>query len=757
MRYAGKVPKATTKKKATPSRRKTPLVTAGSRLVIVESPAKARTIAPLLGRAYSVRASLGHVRDLPKSQLGVSPDKNFEPKYLVPKEKKSVVDELRDAAKKAGTVYLATDPDREGEAISWHLIEAAEIKEVPIRRVVFHEITPEAIKEAFDHPREIDMDLVNAQQARRVLDRLVGYSLSPVLWRKVRRGLSAGRVQSVALRMIVEREREIENFVPQEYWSIDADLVKEGATNGARRRNAEGTFRATLVNLAGKRGRISIPNQAEADRLTAELRPAIYKTRDVTKKPSTRNPEPPFTTSTLQQEASRKLNFTAQRTMAVSQQLYEGLNIGEPNPVGLITYMRTDSVRLADSAIDQIRQYIRRAYGGDFVPKASRRFTTRSRGAQEAHEGIRPTSALREPAQIRSRLTVEQFRLYDLIWKRAVASQMASASLENLSVDVEAQNQTSNNTYLLRATHSQVVFRGYQVLYQEGSDDSSDEDNPRTSRLPELRAGEPLTLHELDPKQHFTQPPPRYTDATLVKALEANGIGRPSTYAAILSTIQQRDYARKEKRQYIPQEVGFIVNDLLTLHFPEVVDIRFTAKMEDELDDIAAGKREWVPVVKEFYDPFSADVERANIAIPKVKVEPEPTGELCEKCGKPMVYRLGRFGRFMACSGFPECRNAKPILNLIGVPCPKDGGEIVQKRTKRGRPFYGCANFPNCDFTSWERPIPEPCPVCGGLLVQARAGTAKCTQGDYTGRIPGARVRRATREEEQELATAGSR
>ena len=722
----------------------------GSRLVIVESPAKARTFAPLLGRSYSVRASLGHVRDLPKSQLGVAPEQNFQPKYLVPTEKRGVVDELRAAAKKADTVYLATDPDREGEAISWHLIEAAEIREVPIRRVVFHEITPEAIREAFAHPREIDMDLVNAQQARRILDRLVGYSLSPVLWRKIRKGLSAGRVQSVALRMIVEREREIENFVPQEYWSIEADLAKQEAGSVRPRRGA--TFRAGLVNLAGKRGRIQIPNQGAANGLVTDLRPASYKVKEVTTKAASRQPEPPFTTSTLQQEAARKLSFTAQRTMAVAQQLYEGLNIGEANPVGLITYMRTDSVRVAESAIEQTRQYIQRAYGGDFIPKAPRRFTTRSRGAQEAHEGIRPTSTLREPAQIRSRLTPEQFRLYDLIWKRMVASQMAAAALENLTVDVEAHNGESDHRYLLRATHSQVMFPGFQVLYQEGTDDSQDETADR-AKLPELVAGEPLTLAELEAKQHFTQPPPRYTDASLVKALEANGIGRPSTYAAILSTIQGRGYVQKERRQYLPQELGYLVNDLLTENFPEVVDIGFTARMEDELDDIAAGKREWVPVVKEFYDPFSADIARANTGIAKVKIEPEPTGESCEKCGRPMVYRLGRFGRFQACSGFPDCRNTKPVLNVIGVACPKDGGEIVQKRTKRGRPFYGCANFPSCDFTNWDRPLPQACPSCGGLLVQARAGAAKCTQCGYTGVTRRAR-RDGQEAPEEELAAA---
>ena len=733
----------------------------GMGLVIVESPAKARTIAPFLGRDYSVRASLGHVRDLPKSQLGVATDQNFQPKYMVPAEKKTVVDELRDLAKKATTVYLATDPDREGEAISWHLIEAADIKDVPIQRVVFHEITPEAIKEAFAHPRQIDMDLVIAQQARRILDRLVGYSLSPVLWRKVRKGLSAGRVQSGALRMIVEREREIENFVPQEYWSLDADLAKLrealDAVPARTLRQAQGTspqsgvFKATLQNVAGKRGKIQISNQAESQRLVDDLRPAAYKVASVSKKTSNRQPEPPFTTSTLQQEASRKLNFTAQRTMSIAQQLYEGLDGGE-GTVGLITYMRTDSVRVADVAIEQTRQYIQRAYGGDFIPGKPRVFTTRSKGAQEAHEGIRPTATTREPAQIRSRLSQDQYRLYDLIWKRMVASQMAAAALDSITVDVDAKNETSGNAYILRATNTQVTFPGYQILYSEGKDETNEEEE-RNNLLPPLAQDEPLNLRELDPKQHFTQPPPRYNDATLVKALEANGIGRPSTYAATLSTIQARGYVQKEKRQFLPQEIGYLVNDLLTEHFPEVVDIGFTARMEDELDDIAAGKLEWVPVLRKFYDPFSADVARANVAIPKIEFKPEPTGELCEKCGKPMVYRLGRFGRFMACSGFPNCRNAKPILDIIGVKCPKDGGEIVAKRTKRGRVFYGCANFPECDFTSWEKPLPEPCPNCGGLLVQGRGGAGRCTLCEYTAEAP---ARNGSKRPARELAAVNS-
>ncbi len=760
---------ASSKKTGSPGKSKPaaakPVRTAGVRggsLVVVESPAKARTIAPFLGSGYTVKASLGHVRDLPKSRLGVDVDHEFEPKYLVPKEKKAVVDDLKAAARSARAIYLATDPDREGEAISWHLLEAGEMAGVPIRRVVFHEITPEAIREAFEHPRDIDMNLVNAQQARRVVDRLVGYSLSPVLWRKIRGGLSAGRVQSVALRMVVDREREILNFVPQEYWTIEAELTKAGAVPAGRKPGKADLFRAALVNLAGKRGRLAIPDQKTAGDLVADLKPAAYKVTAVNKKQTQRQPQPPFTTSTLQQEASRKLGFTAQRTMSVAQHLYEGLDIGDGSPVGLITYMRTDSVRVAGVAIHQARQYIQQKYGGDFVPRSPRQFTQRARGAQEAHEAIRPTAISREPERLRGRLTSEQFRLYELVWKRMVASQMANASVETVTVDVDARNAQTSHSYLLRAASSLVVFPGYQVLYSESKDDDDNEEELAQAALAKLSATDPLALQGLDPKQHFTQPPGRYTDATLVKALETNGIGRPSTYAAILSTLQDRGYAHKEKRQYLADELGFLVCDLLTEHFPQIVDIQFTAHMEDELDEIAEGKQEWVPVVREFYQPFAKAIERANELIPKVEFTPEPTGDACEKCGQPMVFRLGRFGKFIACSGFPNCRNTRPILNTLGVKCPKDGGELAVKRGRqRGRIFYGCANFPACDFTSWDKPLAEPCPQCGGLMVQPRAGKSKCTKCGYgSGSSPAAKGKAAAgakrpKAPARQLATAG--
>ncbi len=716
----------------------------GKSLVIVESPAKARTIGPILGSAFVVEASLGHVRDLPKSTLGVSVDDEFMPKYLIPREKKALVNQLKSYAKTAKTVYLATDPDREGEAIAWHLVQAGEMEDRPLQRVVFHEITPEAIKEAFEHPLSINMDLVYAQQARRILDRLVGYSLSPVLWKKVRSGLSAGRVQSVALRMIVEREREVRSFTPQEYWTIDTELGKALPAAGRRSAKAD-SFVATLVNLAGKRGRIAVNNQTSAQKLVADLKASNFKVASITKKDSHRQPQAPFTTSTLQQEAARKLGFTAQRTMAVAQQLYEGLNVGQGGSVGLITYLRTDSVRVAETAIDQARTYIRSAFGGDFVPKSPRRYTQRSKGAQEAHEAIRPTSIARTPDEVRSVLTTDQRRLYELIWKRMVASQMANANLETTSADVEATKDASKDTYILRSSETRVVFPGYQTLYQESQDDDNqDQDSPKRGRrdaaaalLASLQKGDALDLRQIDPLQHFTQPPPRFSDASLVKALEANGIGRPSTYAAIIGTLQGRGYVHREQRQLVPQELGEVVNDLLTEHFPEVVDIGFTARLEGELDDIAAGDQTWVPVVREFYQPFSKNVEQAYEEIQKIKLTPEYTGDNCELCGSQLLYRVGRYGRFIACSGFPACRFTKPILKLMNVKCPRDEGELVEKRGRQGRRiFYGCANFPACEFTSWDKPIPQPCPSCGGMLTEPRRGRAKCTQCDYTGVVP---------------------
>jgi DNA topoisomerase-1 len=685
-------------------------------LVIVESPAKAKTVSRIVGNRYSVKASLGHVRDLPKSKLGVDVENDFAPKYLVPKAKTAVVRQIREAAKKASAVYLATDPDREGEAISWHLVQAAQLDDMPLRRVVFHEITKEAVTDAFRHSRGIDMDLVNAQQARRILDRLVGYKLSPLLWRKVRRGLSAGRVQSVALRMVVDREREIEGFIPREYWSIDAELKKIAE---------EESFRASLIGLIdGKK--IEIQSEKEAKRIVTELKRVSYAVVQVRKKDLSRQPAPPFTTSTLQQEGWRKLRFSAKRTMAIAQQLYEGLPMGKEGTVGLITYMRTDSTRVASSALNEARAYIKEKYGADFLPPRPRIFAKKAKAAQEAHEAIRPTSVRREPDIIKRYLNRDQFRLYELIWKRMVASQMSPVLLDTTSVDIEAKDQMS---YLLRATSSVIKFPGFTILYSEGKDDAQEE---RMVTLPPLVKGEKLQLLALFPDQHFTQPPPRYTEATLVKALEERGIGRPSTYAPILSTIQERGYVEKADGRFHPLELGLVVSDLLSQHFPDIVDPKFTAQMEDGLDQIARGERQWVPFLQDFYQPFEKSLKMADERMEKVKVVDEPTDETCEQCGRPMVIKLGRYGRFIACSGYPECKNTRPLVVKIGVKCPKCGGDLVQRQTKKRRTFYGCANYPACDFATSDKPIPQPCPQCGGLMAMRGKKMAKCLKCEFS-------------------------
>jgi len=607
-------------------------------LVIVESPAKARTISRILGQGYTVKASWGHVRDLPKRELGIDVENGFAPKYVVIKGRQKQLREIKEAARKASAVYLATDPDREGESISWHLVQAAGLEKRPLKRVIFHEITTEAVEKSFHHPRGIDMLLVNAQQARRILDRLVGYKISPILWAKIKRGLSAGRVQSVALRIIVDRERDIEGFVPEEYWSIEVELSKEGASS----------FWAKLVG-------VDIGCEAEAQRLSAELEKASYTVSAVREKKMARRPAPPFITSTLQQEAWRKLRFSAKRTMVIAQQLYEGLPVGEKGSVGLITYMRTDSTRVSAQALAETRAYIERQFGPNFLPSAPRHFAKKAKGAQEAHEAIRPTSIGREPELIKPYLNSDQLKLYGLIWSRMVASQMAEAQLQGTTIDIAAK-APAGEEYLLRATSSIILFPGFLVLYSEGRDEDEEEDR---RLLPKLAAGEELQFLGLEPKQHFTQPPPRYTEATLIKTLEQNGIGRPSTYAPILSTIQERGYVRKSGGHFQPLELGLIVADVLKEHFTEIVDIGFTAQMEQGLDEIARGQREWVPMLQRFYEPFAQTVARAASAMPKVKNE--PTDETCDRCGQPMVIKWGRFGRFLACSGFPKCRNTRPL------------------------------------------------------------------------------------------------
>jgi DNA topoisomerase-1 len=697
------------------------------KLVVVESPAKARTIGRILGTGYAIKATLGHVRDLPRSELGIDITNDFAPRYITIKQRKNVLGELKKSAEDASAVYLATDPDREGEAISWHLVEAIKLNEskLPIHRVVFHEITKEAVEKAFHNPRSIDMNLVDAQQARRLLDRLVGYKLSPLLWRKVQRGLSAGRVQSAALRIIVDREREIQDFVRTEYWTIEAELAKKLPEN------QKSGFRALLVSLADGT-KLEISNKHEADRIEGELRKADYTVKKVTIKEIARQPAPPFITSTLQQEAWRKLRFTAQRTMVIAQQLYEGVPLGEEGSVGLITYMRTDSSHVAAGAIAEARDFITNRYGARFVPPHPRSFAKRGKWAQEAHEAIRPTKVHRETDQLRSYLKPEQLKLYELIWKRMVASQMSAASIDSTTVDIDAKCPEPQKGYLLRATSSVVKFPGFITLYTEGKDEDGEEE--KAIVLPELKVGDKLMLLALFPEQCFTQPPPRYTEATLIKALEQRGIGRPSTYAPIISTIQERGYVYKEKGKLCPDEIGLVVNDILAQHFPEIVDLDFTAQLEEELDEIARGEKRWVPVLKDFYTPFEATLSQAADRIERVKIA-KPTEEVCPDCGRPMVLKTGRFGKFLSCSGYPDCKKTMTFVVKTGVPCPQCGKELIERTTRKRRVFYGCSGFPQCKFAVNRKPVPQPCPQCGKLLVIYREGWVKCTACEYKGKL----------------------
>ncbi|MEE8471237.1 MAG: type I DNA topoisomerase, partial [Dehalococcoidia bacterium] len=717
------------------------------KLVVVESPAKAKTLSRFLGKDYTVTASVGHVRDLPERELGVDVDNDFSPKYVVSPDKRRVLKEIRDKAATATAVYLATDPDREGEAISWHIVQAARLNNMPLKRVVFHEITQEAIASAFRHPRAIDLRLVDAQQARRILDRLVGYKISPILWKSVRKGLSAGRVQSVALKLVVDREASISAFVPVEYWSIEAELAQE--------KGKCPSFGASLVGLVGK-GKIDLGDEERTQELVTELERASYSVSTVRQKKAARQPAAPFITSTLQQEAWRKLKFSSKRTMAIAQRLYEGLPLGKQGPVGLITYMRTDSTNVSSSAISDARSYIEGKYGADFLPPAPRRFARKVKGAQEAHEAIRPTAITRVPAEIKPHLTAEQLKLYTLIWQRMVASQMAAAQINTTNVDIEAKTDKREPGYLLRATSSVVAFPGFLTLYQESRDDDEVE---KKKALPSLTKGERLRLLKLAPEQHFTQPPPQYTEATLIKALEELGIGRPSTYAPTMSLIQERGYVERSNGKLEPTELGVIVSDLLTEHFADIVNVGFTAQMEEKLDKIASGQLKWVPMLRQFYNPFAETVSRAASAVTKiseptdevcekcggqmvikwgrrgkflscgnfpkcknarsiVETEPnsatgrpktsEPTDEICEKCGKPMVIKQGRWGKFLSCSGYDDpdkskrCKNAKSILATTGVKCPKPEckGELVQKKSRKGRAFYGCSKYPACKFAS---------------------------------------------------------
>ena len=762
-------------------------------LVVVESPAKARTVGRFLGSKYQTLASMGHVRDLSdkkeKGKSGVNgveiDDEGFHPTYTVMPDKKKIITQLRKASREADVVYLATDPDREGEAISWHLLEAAKIAKSKVKRVVFHEITKEAINEAFEHPRELDYNLIDAQQARRILDRLVGYRLSPVLWGKVKRGLSAGRVQSVALRLVVDREREIGAFVPVEYWSIESMLAKKFQNDGKRI-----DFNAALHSLKGKK-RIAISDGGRANEIVTDLEGAEYGVATVRKRETRRRPAAPFITSTMQQEASRKLRFTARRTMQVAQQLYEGISIGAEGEVGLITYMRTDSTNVASAALKEANDYIKDKFGAEFAPRAPRTYTRKVKGAQEAHEAIRPTSILRAPENIRRHLNNEQFRLYDLIWKRMLASQMNDALFDSTRVDISAKSMKSDNEYLFRATGSVMKFAGFRTVYMEGSDDNAAADED-TAPLPDLADGDALNCLKITPEQHFTQPPPRFTDATLIRTLEEQGIGRPSTYAPIIATIMDRDYVRKDKGRFVPTQLGLVVTDFLTPNFPDVMNIGFTAKMEEQLDDIADGELEWEPMLKEFYRPFDESIEKTMKEaerVPRESLE-EETGESCELCGNPMVIKSGRYGRFMACKGYPECKNTKPVESPeekairelvsedvdelcdkcerpmavktgrngrflactgypecknakplpVGIACPDCGSDLVERKQKgkNGRIFYSCLGYPECKFAA--NPLPQPCPDCGKLLVTRGRGrrNARCLDEacGFTGATP---------------------
>lgn len=666
-------------------------------LVIVESPAKAKSISKFLGSRYTVKASMGHLRDLPKSQLGVDLEKDFEPKYIAIRGRGDLIKELRAAAKSADKVFLASDPDREGEAIAWHLSHLLGLNHGDKNRIEFHEITKQAIQTAIKQSRQIDQDRVDAQQARRVLDRLVGYQLSPLLWRKIKKGLSAGRVQSVAVRLIDDREEEIRAFVSEEYWSLMANLQSAG-----------GKFLAKLVKKSGKK--VLISSKAEMDTVLADLAGKEFQVSDVRSKEKKRLPAPPFTTSSLQQEAHRKLGFSPKRTMMLAQQLYEGLDLGKEGTVGLITYMRTDSVKIAEVAQAEAREWILASYGNDYCPAEPRQFTNKGR-AQEAHEAIRPTIPLRTPDLLKGILSRDQLRLYRLVWERFMASQMSVAVVDTLTVEAQVDD------YLFRANASTVRFPGFLAIYEEGNDEADtaeDEQNPLTISVSK---GENLKLIKLQEKQHFTEPPPRYTEASLVRKLEEEGIGRPSTYAPTIETIQTRGYVVKEEKQLLLTELGDIVITLLKEHFPDILNLEFTAKLEEKLDLIEEGKASWKAVVEDYYTPFSVTLAEAEEKIGKVKIEDQVSEEICENCGRNMVIKMGRYGKFLACPGFPECRNTKPLFEEVGANCPTCSKPLVVRRSKKGRKFYGCLGYPECSFVSWEMPAPDPCPECQQMMV----------------------------------------
>lgn len=682
-----------------------------SKLIIVESPTKVKSIKKYLGGGYEVMASMGHVRDLPKSKLGVDTEHDFKPQYINMSDKKDLIKQLKTAAANSDGVLLATDPDREGEAISWHLAYLLALDLNEPNRVAFNEITESGVKAGIAAPHKIDLNLVDAQQARRVLDRIVGYKLSPFLWKKVKGGLSAGRVQTVALRLIVEREREIEKFNSEEYWSVDAKLLA-----GTK------SFKAALYGFADGKKIDVIPNAEEADKIVSALGGAEYTVSALKKGTRKKQPAPPFITSTLQQEASRKLGFTGQRTMRIAQQLYEGVDVPGAGTTGLITYMRTDSLRISEEARAAAYKYITGRYGKEYLPERPRYFKTKS-GAQDAHEAIRPTSVSFTPESVKDALTAEQYKLYKLIWERFIASLMEVCVQNTVNADITAGD------YLFKASGYSVKFDGFTVLYEEGKD----EDSAEGGALPEMKTGDKLKLKELTPNQHFTQPPARYTEPTLIKALDENGIGRPSTYAPIISNILGRDYIEREKKSLKPTNLGMVVSDLMVEYFDKIVDVKFTAGLEKQLDEIGAGKRGWVDTIKDFYKDFDKLYKKAEDSLEgkRVKVPDEETDVICDKCGRKMVVKSGRFGKFLACPGYPECKNTKPMPeDEVKQPCPKCGGKLVKKTSKKGKKFYGCSNYPDCDFAAPGIPTGEKCPECGSFIISGVRGRKYCMNSE---------------------------
>ncbi|MDW0115745.1 type I DNA topoisomerase [Sporosarcina thermotolerans] len=681
-------------------------------LVIVESPAKAKTIERYLGKKYKVRASIGHLRDLPRSQMGVDTENNYEPKYITIRGKGPILQELKKDAKKAKKIFLAADPDREGEAIAWHLAHQLGVDIDSDCRVVFNEITKDAIKESFKSPRPIDMNRVDAQQARRILDRLVGYNISPILWKKVKKGLSAGRVQSVALRLIIDRENEIKAFVPEEYWSIVGEFTKNGKK-----------FEASFYGDAKKK--LKLENKEQVDEILSKMSGEEFEVVNLVKKERKRNAAPPFTTSSLQQEAARKLNFRARKTMMLAQQLYEGINTGKEGIVGLITYMRTDSTRISEGAKAEAASFIETMYGKEYISTTKTK-AKESANSQDAHEAVRPTSVMRPPEAMKAFLSRDQLRLYKLIWERFVASQMAQAVLDTVTADL------MNGEVKFRATGSEVKFPGFMKVYIEGDDDQQEE---KDRILPPLEIGELIKGEDIDPKQHFTQPPPRYSEARLVKTLEELGIGRPSTYAPTLDTIQKRGYVTLDAKRFVPTELGEIVHQAMNQYFPDIINVEFTAEMEKSLDDVEEGEVQWKQVIDEFYKEFEKHLKVAEEEMEKIEIKDEPAGEDCEKCGSPMVFKMGRYGKFMACSNFPDCRNTKAIIKPIGVTCPScKEGQVVERKSKTKRIFFGCDRYPECEYVSWDKPISRPCPKCQSTLVEKRLKKGvqiQCTECDY--------------------------